>query len=123
LTAPQICGLGNPGRKYANTRHSTGHLLLDALRSQWHYPEWRHDMKTHGFWSGEAEKCVLFKPDVMMNSSGKAVSAAYRKMGLREKGRVVVIHDDLELPVGAVKLRKKGGSVPYRHPNSLPSDC
>lgn len=60
---------------------------------------------------------MLFKPDVMMNSSGKAVSAAYRKMGLREKGRVVVIHDDLELPVGAVKLRKKGGSVPYRHPN------
>jgi Peptidyl-tRNA hydrolase len=123
LTCPQICGLGNPGRKYSHTRHSLGHLILEALRSQWHYPAWRHDVKAHGFWSGEGEKCVLFKPDVMMNSSGKAVSAAFRKMGLRETGRVVVIHDDLELPVGGVKLRKKGGQGKYDPTNPLLSDC
>jgi PTH1 family peptidyl-tRNA hydrolase len=108
LTFPQVCGLGNPGSAYANTRHSVGHLLIDALRSQWGYPSWRRDAKAQGFWSGETENCVLFKPNTFMNLSGRPVNAAYRKMGLQDTARVVVIYDDLELAVGEVKLRTTG---------------
>jgi peptidyl-tRNA hydrolase, PTH1 family len=108
LTFTQVCGLGNPGSGYAHTRHSVGHLLIDALRSHWGYPAWRRDAKVQGCWSGETGNCVLFKPNTFMNGSGRPVSAAYRKMALRDTARVVVIYDDLELAVGEVKLRTMG---------------
>jgi hypothetical protein len=108
LTIVQVCGLGNPGSAYANTRHSVGHLLVDALRSQWGYPAWRRDAKAQGFWSGETENCVLFKPNTFMNLSGRPVNAAFRIMRLQDTARVVVLYDDLELGVGEVKLRTTG---------------
>ena len=66
------------------------------------------DNKSRGYWSNFSENCVLFKSNVFMNGSGASVSKAYKKIGGTEWGRLCVIHDDLELPLGKTKLRTFG---------------
>jgi peptidyl-tRNA hydrolase len=108
LTSPKICGLGNPGPKYKNTRHSIGLLFLDHLRSHLRYPAFQPDSHTQGEWSNPTAEYVLFKSSRYMNLSGRSVEGAYRKVGGQGWGALCVVHDDLEVALGEFKVRQSG---------------
>ena len=100
-----IAGLGNPGQKYANTRHNVGFMLIDEI------------LKTGGFselssskFQGELFKkgsLLLLKPQTFMNLSGNSVKATN---DFYKPERIIVVHDDIDLDLGAVKFKKGGSS-------------
>ena len=105
-----IVGLGNPGPKYAGTRHNFGFDVVDVLAIRWDISMGTE--KFHG-WLGTgtiAEKPVaLFKPTTYMNRSGQAVQAAGRFYKL-EFPDLLVISDDLALPTGRLRMRANGSA-------------
>jgi len=106
-----IVGLGNPGKKYDHTRHNAGFRWVDAIagkkRASWSkqskFSGWttRVDEDGHDFW--------LLKPDTYMNESGRSV-ASFTHFHRIEPGQMLVVHDELDLPPGTVKLKKGGGT-------------
>lgn len=113
LVVPQlIVGLGNPGDKYAQTRHNIGFRVIDALAQAWHI-SLSHHSKFHGL-LGESTlpgqgKIRLLKPTTYMNESGKSVRAVldWYKLPLNS---ILVIYDDADLALGRVRLRLNGSS-------------
>ncbi|WP_102029466.1 aminoacyl-tRNA hydrolase [Salirhabdus sp. Marseille-P4669] len=104
-----IVGLGNPGKKYDQTRHNVGFMVIDELarRNNWTL----NKEKFKSFYTVEqmdGEKVILLKPQTYMNLSGEAVLAAKDYFDI-ELDDIVVIYDDLDLPPGKVRLRQKGG--------------
>ncbi|MEA4812557.1 MAG: aminoacyl-tRNA hydrolase [Anaerolineaceae bacterium] len=105
-----ITGLGNPGLEYKHTRHNFGFLVLDALAA-----ECGLELKKMKFKALVAEgriegkPVVLAKPLTFMNDSGVSVAALvhYFKIDLN---RLLVIHDELDLPFGSIRLRAEGGT-------------
>lgn len=100
-----IVGLGNPGEEYKNTRHSVGHMVLDYLAKKFEATEW----KEKGIANAEVasfelagEKFTLVKPHEYMNNSGKSVAPLIKTLKAAEK--LVVIHDELDLPLGTMKF-------------------
>ncbi|HID44893.1 MAG TPA: aminoacyl-tRNA hydrolase [Chromatiaceae bacterium] len=105
-----IIGLGNPGDKYLNTRHNAGFWLIDALVNR-HGLQLRSDNKFFGQvgkLSSPAGNLWLLKPMTFMNRSGQAASALARFYRL-SPGQILVVHDELDLPAGSVRLKKGGG--------------
>lgn len=105
-----IVGLGNPGERYAKTRHNAGFWLLDDLMRR--AGEAFRDEKK---FFGEAGKIALahcpvhlLKPQTFMNASGRAVAAMANFYNLAPEN-ILVVHDELDLPEGAVKLKLGGG--------------
>lgn len=106
-----IAGLGNPGRKYEDTRHNAGCWWIDALARSVH-ADWRHEPKFHGEIARVregGEEFWLLKPSTYMNESGRAVGAVadFYKIAPEE---ILVAHDELDLAPGVIKL-KFGGSA------------
>lgn len=105
-----IVGLGNPGPQYAGTRHNVGFDVVDILARRW--STGMESEKFHG-WFGQAdvggERAALMKPTTFMNRSGRAVLAAgqFYKLELPD---LLVIADDLALPVGKIRIRAKGSA-------------
>ena len=105
-----IVGLGNPGAKYNGTRHNTGFMALDALAEKLGARVERLQFKAL---TGDAvigeKRVLLMKPGTFMNLSGQAVqeAAAFHKVPM---DRVLVLMDDISLPVGALRIRKKGSA-------------
>ncbi len=104
-----VVGLGNPGMQYENTRHNMGYKAVDELSKLWRLPI-THE-KMHGYFaSGRAagQAVALLKPTTYMNDSGRSVAEAMRKLrvGMDE---LIVIYDDLDLPVGKLRVRLRGG--------------
>lgn len=97
-----IIGLGNPGKKYEKTRHNTGFMALDLLRADLNAPEFKLNEKFNAE-TAVADKLILAKPQTFMNESGKAVRALldYYKIGIDD---VMVIYDDLDLPLGTIRI-------------------
>ncbi|MBA4495819.1 aminoacyl-tRNA hydrolase [Paenactinomyces guangxiensis] len=105
-----IVGLGNPGIKYARTRHNIGFRVIDELSRQWGIPIQREKWKAEvgeGFVHGE--KVVLLKPLTYMNLSGESVRPALEWLKI-DIDDLCVIYDDLDLPPGQIRLRLKGSS-------------
>ena len=105
-----IAGLGNPGEKYEGTRHNVGFAVIDELEAKHHIPVQSKEHKAlvgRGIIGGE--KVLLVKPQTFMNLSGDAIAeiAAYYKIPVEE---VLVIFDDISLPVGQLRLRQKGSA-------------
>ena len=104
-----IAGLGNPGPNYQWTRHNAGFLFLDRLA---HLETIAINRKTFsglaGEWNFEGSRHVLLKPHTFMNLSGRAIMQAlqFYKLPL---SRLIVAHDDLDLPFGTVRLKQGGG--------------
>ena len=94
--------LGNPGKDYTATRHNAGFMLCDYL-----YPDASYQMKFHSQFM-KAGNAYVLKPMTFMNLSGTAVSEAASFYHLSPE-EILVIHDDLELPLGKAKLQKGGG--------------
>lgn len=105
-----IVGLGNPGRKYSDTRHNIGFRVLEeiARRSSIEKEESRFDAIIGHICIG-GEKVFLVKPLTYMNLSGKAVQPLMRWFKL-DLSDLIVIYDDMDLPPGTLRLRAQGGS-------------
>lgn len=104
-----VLGLGNPGARYERTRHNAGFLVVDRLASRLGVAV---DHKAHGALVGSGrsrdEAVVLAKPQTFMNLSGQP-AASLRGFYKVELGDVVVVHDDVDLPFGDLRLKKGGG--------------
>ena len=103
-----IVGLGNPGKKYENTHHNVGFMCIDALADKMGIKFNKKGCSAeYGFTSINGEMIVLAKPQTYMNLSGEAVKSlmAYFK---EDAKNVVIIFDDIEIPLGAIRVRKDG---------------
>ena len=103
-----IAGLGNFEGKYANTRHNTGFLMADAFAEHCGAKFQKHQFRSHtaSAQCGET-RCLLLKPETYMNNSGLAVTEAMRFYQIPPE-RTIIIYDDITLPVGGLRIRKKG---------------
>jgi PTH1 family peptidyl-tRNA hydrolase len=106
-----VVGLGNPGSDYCHTRHNAGFWFADQLADRCH-EVFRNEAKFSGqlcrIEAAAQDGCWLFKPMTFMNRSGSAVARlrSYFDVPLRQ---MLVAHDDLDLPPGAVRLKRGGG--------------
>ncbi len=128
-----IIGLGNPGKEYEKTRHNAGFLAVERIARdpQFSAAADHRQKQTFNFQSKfnaeishqivGNEKVILAKPQTFMNSSGKAVKAImdYYKVNSQD---VVVIHDDLDIPLGKYKVSKNRGSAGHKGVQSI-IDC
>lgn len=104
-----IAGLGNIGKEYENTRHNIGFMVADELAKRWGETGWKNDRDAMYIEKRLPEKVFLIKPTTYMNLSGKAVGAFAHFYNIDPED-VAVIHDDMDLPCGALRIRKKGSS-------------
>ena len=113
-----IAGLGNPGSRYEKTRHNAGFLVLEELveRLQLEFKE-KEDFKISKGSLGD-EKIILVEPLTFMNRSGVAVRKIMQKSNVSPE-RLIVIHDDLDLECGSLKIRKKGSSGGHKGIESI----
>jgi PTH1 family peptidyl-tRNA hydrolase len=105
-----IVGLGNPGKQYEQTRHNIGFEVIDALSRELSIPLDQTKFKgLYGIGFYKGEKVLLLKPLTYMNLSGESIRAVmdYYQIELED---LVVIYDDLDLPVGKIRLRQKGSA-------------
>lgn len=97
-----IVGLGNPGKKYAKNRHNLGFMVVDELvRNEG--LSWRYSPDWIAYYRKKGDDYVLLKPATFMNRSGLAVKAASNFFKIPKKD-ILVIHDDLDLPFGKIRL-------------------
>lgn len=105
-----VVGLGNPGRRYATTRHNVGFWVIDQLSDTWGIPVTKKKWKAEvGEGRIKDEKILLVKPQTYMNLSGESVREICDFFQL-DLDQLVVVYDDLDLPVGKIRLRLKGSS-------------
>jgi PTH1 family peptidyl-tRNA hydrolase len=109
-----VVGLGNPGKEYARTRHNVGEECVRVLAERHDAPlKAGRDNALVGearFGTGaHAERVVLAFPITYMNDSGQAVSALVRRYKIEEPGKIIVVHDELDLEPGVLKLKAGGG--------------
>jgi len=105
-----IVGLGNPGQQYEKTRHNAGFLFLDYLLSE-SLASWGHEVKFHGLLATiqvAGNKVLLLKPQTFMNKSGSSVVALARYYKIKPE-EILVVHDELDLAAGVVRLKSAGG--------------
>lgn len=117
-----LVGLGNPGQRYAQTRHNIGFRCIDFLaqRNSIELARKRFAAKLGEGSIGE-EHVILAKPQTFMNDSGKAVQPISHWFKVAPE-RILVIYDDLDLPIGRLRLRPGGSSGGHRGINSIITD-
>ncbi|MBQ6478787.1 MAG: aminoacyl-tRNA hydrolase [Erysipelotrichaceae bacterium] len=105
-----IVGLGNPGLEYSKTRHNAGFLLIDKVADKLNVSLDKNKCKAlYGIYRKGNEKIILAKPQTYMNLSGDAVRSLMHFYQIDTKD-LMVIHDDLDLPLGKLRLRRQGSS-------------
>ncbi len=108
-----IVGLGNPGEEYVKTRHNAGRIVLEYIAKANDFSDWKVDMKTKSLRAKgeiEKEKFDFMLPETFMNNSGNAVAPVIDDK--KKLKNLVVIYDDLDIPVGSLKIsfnRSSGG--------------
>jgi PTH1 family peptidyl-tRNA hydrolase len=106
-----IVGLGNPGREYAATRHNVGWWLIDHLADVWHFDTWKKDgvsQVASGTVGGV--KVRLVKPQTYMNLSGQALKNYVRRPFWSAAKDLLVVVDEVQLPVGRSRIRARGSA-------------
>lgn len=118
-----VVGLGNPGPKYAGNRHNVGFMVADRLAERCEAPSWRDKFK------GEFAKArlgrsevVLLKPMTYMNLSGESVGAALKFFKVPVE-RLVVVHDELDLAFGTLRVKVAGGTAGHNGLRSIVQHC
>jgi len=108
-----IVGLGNPGKKYSKTRHNIGFMVIDALSSKYSIPL-KNKSKNFvcGIGSINGKDIILLKPLTFMNRIGIAVREAIREY--TDIDNIIVIHDDLDLGAGVLRIKKNGSAGGHR---------
>lgn len=117
-----IVGLGNPGKKYEHTRHNMGFIAMDKLSERSGIEISRERFKgLTGEGNISGEKAILLKPQTFMNLSGESVreAVAYYKV---PEDHVIVIYDDIDIPLGSIRIRKSGGAGTHNGMRSVVSE-
>ena len=118
-----VVGLGNPGSEYKNNRHNIGFMAADELFRRYNFSPWRKKFQGE-IAEGEinGEKILLLKPQTYMNNSGEAVQAAmsFYKIPVQN---IIVIHDEMDCPVGKLKSKVGGGAGGHNGIKSIDSHC
>ena len=106
-----VVGLGNPGRRYQKTRHNLGFIVLDVLAKRWGLEFSEHPavdaLVARGSFSGQ--QVMLLKPQTYMNLSGLAVGPVLKEAHIPLE-KLILVHDDMDLPPGALKIKQGGSS-------------
>ena len=122
-TMKMIVGLGNIGTRYDETRHNTGFMVVDQLARDYHLGAFTHLKQEAVAVSGviNGEKVMLVKPTTFMNDSGRAVGPLvdYYDIDLDD---LVIVNDDLDMPVGKVRLKTHGASGGHNGLKSIISE-
>jgi peptidyl-tRNA hydrolase, PTH1 family len=114
-----IVGLGNPGEKYARNRHNIGFMAVDELARGYSFGPWKRRFQgVAGEGQIGAAKCILLKPGTYMNESGRSVGDAVRFYKL-SAGDVIVVHDELDLKPGTVRVKTGGGNAGHNGLKSI----
>jgi PTH1 family peptidyl-tRNA hydrolase len=100
-------GLGNPGKKYADTKHNVGFMVVETLAQRWGL-NWKSPLRIKGK-VAKTTQSVLLMPQTFMNLSGHAVHAAMKFYKILPED-VIVVYDDIDLDCGQLRLRYQGGS-------------
>ncbi len=104
-----VVGLGNPGEEYVGSRHNVGFAIVDRLAGEARATFRSASFQSHAAWIDiGADRTLLVKPQTYMNRSGRSVAGWLAKVGLPLE-RLVVIHDDLDLPLGRLRIVKEAG--------------
>ena len=105
-----IAGLGNPGSEYANTKHNTGFMFVDALAEKLGIDDWKtkYDALVAEGRMG-TQKVLLLKPLTYMNESGRAIGPLLSWYKLTPQD-LIVVHDDMDIDAGMVRIRRKGSA-------------
>lgn len=118
-----IVGLGNPDREYAGNRHNIGFMVLDRLACDARLLDWRarfSGLVSEGMLGGE--KVFLLKPQTYMNLSGRSVRDAARFYKIPPE-RILVFHDELDLPPGKLRVKTGGGAAGHNGLKSIDAEC
>lgn len=106
-----IVGLGNPGREYASTRHNVGWWAVDYLAAEWEFGAWKRDGNSLAVSGRRAGQSVrLLKPQTYMNLSGSALVQYCRRPTWNPSQDLLVIVDEVALPIGRLRLRASGSA-------------
>ncbi len=114
-----ILGLGNPGDEYYETRHNIGFMVVDAFARRHAERGFEPDVNFHQTIARYMQRDVLLaKPMTYMNASGEAVEVLVDRYRPAPE-RLMIVYDDVDLPLGAIRLRKQGGSGGHRGMESV----
>lgn len=116
-----IIGLGNPGEKYANTRHNIGFSVIDAFAQKNNFGDFKLNKKSEALLAEnnfEGKKIILAKPQTFMNNSGNTVREIIKNSKLETKD-LIVVHDDIDLPLGKIKIVEGRGSAGHKGVESI----
>lgn len=113
-----IVGLGNPGRRYAKTRHNIGFMVVGEIAERYGIELTDKGSYMIGKGSIEGNSVILAEPLTFMNLSGLAVREAIRKPGI-DPENLIVIHDDIDMETGKLKIRKRGSSGGHKGIQSI----
>ena len=125
MTAPAdwlVVGLGNPGAQYARTPHNVGFEVVDALAQRWDLPAGKkrfNAIVSEGRTGPGGSRVAVMIPQTYMNESGRAVGPARGAYRIEDLDRVLVVHDEIDLPFGEVRTRVGGGLAGHNGLKSL----
>ena len=114
-----LVGLGNPGPGHAKNRHNIGYMAADEIVRRYSFGPWRrrfHGSVSEGRLAGR--RAIVLKPETYMNHSGQSVAAALRYYRI-EPEKTIVIHDELDLPPGKVRVKQGGGNAGHNGLRSI----
>jgi len=116
-----IVGLGNPGLKYRKTRHNLGSKVLDEFRKENDFPKFKFEKKFQADINKgliNNQEVILAKPRTFMNSSGRAVKALANYYKIPTEN-ITVVHDDIDIPLGEIKLSQNRGAAGHKGVESI----
>ena len=114
-----IAGLGNPGKEYENTRHNVGFLTINKIAEDVGVKITKKGFQgLYNLGQFEESKILLLKPQTYMNNCGNALREA-REFYKIDTDKIIVIHDEIDLPLGRIKLKKEGGSAGHNGIKSI----
>lgn len=118
-----VVGLGNPGREHEDQRHNIGFMAADRIAADYNFSEWKN--KFSGLVSDgvlyRGPRILLLKPQTFMNLSGKSVAEAAKFYKIPH-ANIIVLHDELDLPLGKVRVKTGGGAAGHNGLKSIDAD-
>ncbi|HWQ21622.1 MAG TPA: aminoacyl-tRNA hydrolase [Clostridia bacterium] len=124
-----IAGLGNPGSEYDETRHNVGFMALDAIAHSFKVRRFNHNRLAH--WAAadlalcdgpEPVRLVLVKPQTFMNASGVAIAPMMKERNILLEN-LIVIHDEMDLPIGAIRISFNATAAGHKGVRSIAENC
>ncbi len=116
-----IVGLGNPGKKFKETRHNLGFMVLDQIKEKNKFPDFSYSEKLKAEISQGSfgkNKLILAKPQTLMNSSGESIKSLIKYHKL-DASCLIVIHDDVDIELGKIKISQDSGSAGHKGVQSI----